>query len=399
MKILVVSQYYYPEQFRINEICAELVSRGNEVTVMTGLPNYPDGVIFEGYEKKFDDEKDGVHIVRCRVRPRKTGTLNLGLNYVSFMVNACRTIKRLKTDFDIVIVYQLSPILMAIPAIQYKKKYKIPLYIYCLDIWPESIRDVFKSNTSLLYRFVKKISARIYQKADFIGVTSKPFVSYLESICGVDLNKLHYLPQHAEDMMQLGNLTTINNNIVDFVFMGNVGHAQDLKNVVRAVKMVDTDKLFKVHIVGTGSEIHNLKEMVSTLGIEDKFVFHGRHSISEMPRFYRLADVCLLTLIKESNIAMTIPGKLQGYMSAAKPILAAVNGASAELIETSECGIRVPAGNAESLAKAITYFVENIESCEKYSINARRYFEEYFSIEKFIDSLMQYLNQLVEKKD
>ena len=205
MKILVISQFYPPEPFRIGDICEELAKRGNDVTVITALPNYPKGEIYEGYEKKdkLDERLKRVHIIRCKSRPRHQGVFNLGLSYLSYMSKANKIVKKMQTDFDIVFVYQLSPVLMAIPAIKYKKKHNTPIYLYCLDVWPDSIRDIFKSEKSILYWIIKMISRRIYCACDMIGVTTRSFIKYLNEKCCVKLDNMVYLPQHAEDTLSL----------------------------------------------------------------------------------------------------------------------------------------------------------------------------------------------------
>ena len=396
MKILVVSQYYYPEQFRINELCEELVRRGHAVTVFTGLPNYPAGEIFAGYENCFSQMHNGVRILRCKNRPRKQGAVNLALNYLSFIVTAGRAARKLAPDFDVIYVYQLSPVTSAIPALQFKKRTGLPLYLYCLDIWPESIRDLIPDTRSLIYRLMQAWCVRIYNGADVVGVTSLPFREYLHRECRVPLEKLTYLPQHGEDMMAMGELSTEDNGCTDIVFMGNVGAAQNLENVARAVAIMQTRCPFMIHIVGVGSGLESLKACVRELGVEAHFCFHGRHPITKMPDFYRLADACLLTLYADTAAGDTIPGKLQGYMSAGKPILAAINGAAAQVIRDAECGLCVEAGNPELLARAMTEFVEHPERFARCGENGRRYFEEHFSLEIVADQLEKSLKALCD---
>lgn len=394
MKILVISQYYYPEQFRINEICEELVRRGHEVTVLTGLPNYPQGEIFPGYETRFEEVHNGVRILRCKCRPRKQGTLNLALNYVSFMISADLAVRKLKQEYDVVYVYQLSPISMVVPALTYKRRAKVPMYLYCLDLWPESIRDVFRSTDTPIYHLMRRWCIRLYRGADRIGITSKPFREYLNQVCLVPPEKIEYLPQHAEDMQQSEDLTTEDNGCADIVFMGNIGPAQDLENVARAVTLMKTEKPFCFHIVGIGPTWEQLKQCVQELGVQQHFVFHGRHPITEMPRFYRLADACLLTLYAENAAGNTIPAKLQGYMSAGKPILAAINGAAADVIQDADCGICAPASQPEALAEILTRFVEHPEQFRQLGKNGRRYYEQYFSLKVHVDQLEATLKQL-----
>lgn len=398
MKLLVVSQYYYPEQFRINEVCEELVRRGHVVTVLAGLPNYPQGEIFPGYEKKYEEIHNGVRILRCKARPRKTGTFNLAINYVSYMLRADWAVRKLPGDFDAVLVYQLSPISMVVPALTYCKRHKVPMYLYCLDLWPDSIRDVFRSTDSIVFRLMRRWCVKLYNGADLVGITSEPFREYLNTVCKVPVEKIQYLPQHAEDMALAGDLTAQDNGCTDIVFLGNVGPAQDLENTVKAVSLVHTDKPFQLHIVGIGASLDAVKARVKELNVEDHFVFHGRHPIEKMPDFYRLADACLLTLYDDNEAGKTIPGKLQGYMSAGKPILAAINGAAAEVIRDADCGICAPAGNAEKLAQAMTDFIEHPEAYSRCGANARRYFEQHFSLKLFTDSLENQLTRLCAEK-
>lgn len=398
MKILVVSQHYYPEQFRITEICEELVRNGNQVTVLTGLPNYPEGEIYAGYENIRCETINGVNIIRCKIRPRKKGTLNLALNYMSFMLSASRKVKSLE-KYDVIYSYQLSPVLSVVPAIKYKYKYKVPLYLYCLDIWPESIRDVFTSNKSVLYRVVKFISSNIYKKADLIGVTSRPFIDYLYSVCKVDKTKMEYLPQHAEDISAMGDLTTIDNRCCDLVFMGNVGLSQDLVTIVDAVTKVTTSREYKVHIVGDGSFLEELKKYVVEKNIEDKVIFHGHHSFNEMPQFYSLSDACLLTLAADSEIGMTVPGKLQGYLAAGKIVIAAINGAAKEVIEEAGCGICVPAGDSEELAKAFERFISNPNDFEECGVKGRKYYEKHFTLQNNVSRLEKSLQRIIEDNE
>lgn len=389
MNILVVSQYFYPEQFRINEICTELTNRGHKVTVLTGQPNYPEGNIYEGYQRIKEEEfYNETRIIRCKLRPRKTGNLNLGLNYLSFMMNASRKINKLTDKFDVVLVYQLSPILMAVPAIKYKKRHKVPLVFYTLDIWPESIRDVFGNDQSAFFKIVKSISRRIYQQADMIAVTSRPFEDYLESVCEVDRDRICYIPQHAEDLSRDSELSTVDNGVVDFVFLGNVGHAQNLICVLKAAKGIETEVPYAVHIVGDGSELNNLKEFVNHNNIDGIVTFHGRHPLSEMPTYYRIADVCVLSLIDEGIIGMTVPGKLQGYMSAGKAVVASANGPSKEMIDDARCGVCVPSNDEEQLKEAMKYLCENRDSLNQYGKNAREYYLENFTVDIFVNRLL-----------
>ena len=192
MKILVISQYYFPEQFRVNDLCEEFVNRGHEVTVLTGLPNYPQGEIYEGYEnrQRRTEYINGVKIFRCGLLPRKTGIIRLFLNYCSFAINSTLYTKKLEKDYDLIFVYQLSPVTMAIPALALKRRHNIPIVLYCLDIWPESVIGNFVKKNSIIYKLVKKISQSIYCNCDEIIVSSPSFKDYLCKECKVKMENM-----------------------------------------------------------------------------------------------------------------------------------------------------------------------------------------------------------------
>ena len=208
MNILVVSQNYYPEQFRINDICKELVIMGNDVTVLTGQPNYPQGVIYPGYEhnKKFFEIIDGVKIHRVHERPRGDGgALNLFLNYYSFVRSSKKFVKKLDENFDVVFVNQTSPIMQAKAALKYKKLYGTKVVLYCLDLWPASLSAGGVSAKNPVYKVYKKISQRIYGAVDKILISSKMFKTYLVQELGIDATKINYLPQYAESIFEKVN--------------------------------------------------------------------------------------------------------------------------------------------------------------------------------------------------
>ena len=398
MKLLVISQYYYPEQFRINEVCAELVRRGHKITVLTGRPNYPEGEVYPGYEHLKREEHEGVEILRCQIAPRKQGAVRLAWNYLSYMTRAWFRVGQLPGDFDAVLVYQLSPVTMAVPALRYHKKHGVPVYLYCLDLWPESMRDNIPDTNSLPYRLLTRWCQKLYNGAAKIGVTSPAFQDYLHEICLVPRENITYLPQHGEDMLRWGSLEATDNGVTDFVFMGNVGVAQDLENVARAVSLIRTPKPFLVHIVGIGPDLENLKKTVAQLGVADHFRFHGRHPLEKMPDFYRLADGCLLTLYDDTAAGLTIPGKLQGYMSAGKPVIAAIGGGAAQVIAQSGCGLCVQPGKPEELAEIMTQFMEQPSQAAQMGKRGREYFEKHFSLDIFTAQLERQLEELCPKR-
>ncbi len=397
MKILIVTQYYYPEQFQINEIAPALVRRGHEVTVLTGLPNYPKGEIYEGYEQGYlqPEYVDGVKIIRVKARPRRTGGKNLILNYIDFFRKANKKAVKLDKDFDIVVSYQLSPVTMAYPAIKYAKKHKKPLFLYCLDIWPESAQAHVKTDKGLVYGLIKKLSKSIYQRCDKISVTSKKFIEYLRDLNGVDEEKMSYIPQHADDRYLGMDFTAPNDDIIDFMYAGNLGVGQKIDVLLRAFAEIKLRENIRLHLVGDGSYRGELEKLSKELGVEDKVVFHGNQRREDMPSFYKFADALLISLRGNNAVGNTLPGKLQAYMSVGKPIFGAINGAS-EVIEEAGCGACAPAEDYLGLAKLLEDFIDNPQKYAECGARAREYFAANFTLDIFMDRFEGELQELIQ---
>ena len=383
MRILIVCQYYYPEQFQINEIAPELVKRGHEVTVLTGLPNYPQGKIYDGYSVG-EEQINGVHVIRVKERPRMRGSVNLLRNYLSFMNQANKMANKLNGDFDVVFSYQLSPVLMLKPAIVYAKKNAKPLICYCLDIWPESA----KAHTSIkfLYSIVAHYSRKLYQSCDHIAVTSRPFIDYLSDVNGISRNKMSYIPQHADSSFLSRDMVSNDNGIIDFMYAGNMGKGQTLDVIVRAAAEIK-DEPFIVHMVGDGTMKDELQELTKALGVQNKFVFYGNQRRESMENFYKMADALLITLRGNNAVGNTMPGKLQTYMTIGKPIFGAINGAASEVIHEADCGKCVGAGDYKGLSILMKNYIDHKEDYVECGKNAAVYFSEHFTLEKFCNSL------------
>ncbi len=396
LSILVVSQYYFPEPFRISDICEELARRGHKVTVLTGQPNYPDGVIYEGYESiESVEEHNGVEIIRCKIHPRHTGSFNLFLNYLSFVKSASRKIKTINDGFDLIYVYQLSPVTSALPAIRLKKNIGIPIFLYCCDIWPDSVRDSVGEPMSLknpIYKLAKWISKYIYERVDRIGVKCNQFADYLHDVCGIDKEKCCLIYEHAESSYLAIPEEPKDNGCFDFVFLGNIGSSQHCDYIVRAVEKIRTSKKFKLHFVGSGSELKNLQDYVEKKAMTSIVVFHGRYPVSEINRFYEFADCCILTLSAKTATGLTPPAKLVGYMAASRPVIAAAVGATSDIIKNSGCGICVNSEDIDGLASAMNYALDNQDEFRKKGKSGRSYFINNFTLKKHVDSLEMELN-------
>ena len=402
MKILIVSQYYFPEQFQVNEIAPELVKRGHAVTVFCGVPNYPKGEVFPGYETEDGRaEKDaeylretGVKIVHVNQVPRGHNPLKLLLNYWSFMRNGNRAVAKLPGDFDVVIGYQLSPITSMQPALLYKKLHGTPVLFYTLDLWPVSAEAILKSKKNPIFPLAAKLSRKIYAGADRILVTSHPFIDYLKHEDGVEESKLAYLPQHAGTEMLDMDLTAEDNGVADFMFAGNLGNVQSLDTIVRAAEILGARDDYMIHFVGDGRMRQKLETMVAEKGLQKNFIFHGNQKRVDMPSFYRKSDALLITLRGDNEVGDTMPGKLQMYMTTGKPIFGAINGAAKEVIEESQCGKCVFSGDYEGLAQLMLSYIESPSQYQSCGSNARIYFKQHFTLENYLKVLEEELWKL-----
>ena len=384
MRILVLCQYFYPEQFLINDIVPGLVNRGHDVTVLTGRPNYPDGKIKKGY-KKLDLYK-GAKVVRVYEISRSKGVI---FNYLSYFKSASKKINQLG-EFDLIFSYQLSPVFMAAPLLRYKKKHpNVKSLLYCLDIWPES----FNSHMPIkaVRSAVAKYSRKIYQAYEKIAVTSRPFIRYLNEKNGIPLKRLTYIPQHAVGGLVDKDLSS-QNKVKHFLFAGNLGKGQTLDVILKAFSLVERE--FIMTFAGCGSAEEELKRLTKELHLEEKVFFIGQKTYDEMEDIYRQSDSLLISLRGNNEVGNTLPGKLQTYMSTGKPIFGAINGAAHEIIEESKCGECVGAGDYQGLAKIITSYIDNPQKYSQCGINGRDYFKKHFTFDIFMDSLSKEITNL-----
>lgn len=385
MKILVVCQHYWPEPYPLPDVCEELVRRGHQVQVITGVPNYPLGQIYPGYQrrKNRDQVHNGVKIHRTFTIGRRNNIVFRCLNYFSFAFSSLLCALRLKEEFDVVFTNQTSPVTMSGGALAYGKKHHKEVVLYCMDLWPASLVVGGLSENSLIYRIFEKISKAIYQGADRILISSESFRGYLIEKFQIDDEKIQYHPQYAANTST--DCPPISKNTVDLMFAGNIGAAQSVPTILNAAKILEEHKELRWHIVGDGSELSNCQHMAQKMKLEN-VIFHGRKDQQEMPKYFSMADAMLLTLIDDPVISLTLPGKAQAYMSAGKPIIGAANGEIALVIERSGCGFCAKAEDADGLAAAVVTFLEFSDKAQL-GANARNYYERHFSRTEFMDKL------------
>ena len=389
-KIFVVCQYYYPEPFRIPDICEEWVRQGNEVTVVTGLPNYPMGKIYDGYKskKKRNEVINGVKVHRCFEIARRKGPIFRLLNYYSFAISSKKYIKKIKEKFDIVFINQLSPVMMAKAGLYYKKKFGVKCLLYCLDLWPESLVAGGIKRGSFLYNHFHKVSKKIYQGVDQILITSKSFKEYLMENFDIPEAKIAYLAQYAESLFNPDACVKIKDDKVDLLFAGNIGTAQSVDTIIRVAEKTKDIKNLRWHIVGDGIELENCQALVKQFNL-DNVIFYGRKPLEDMPTYYKMADAMLVTLIDDEVLSLTLPGKVQTYMATGKPIIASANGEIKTVIEKAQCGYVSKAQDVDSFAQNVRKFCEEIESdsVKKFAENSLKYYNENFSREVFFEKL------------
>lgn len=386
-KLLFVCQHYYPERFGITGICEELVKRGYEITVLTGLPNYPKGKVAKEY-KWFKNRKEtinGVKVIRCFEIGRRKGKVMLFINYVSFYISSMLKVRKLDKDFDKVISYQLSPITMASAAEKYARKRNKEFILYCFDLWPESLKAYNMKETNPIYKAIGKFSKKLYSRCDKIIVSSKPFIEYFKKVHDIDKKKIYYLPQFSYDYGKYLVEKKVDDKI-HFLYAGNIGKVNNIECIIKAVNLLKTNKRYVVDIVGYGSNYEIIKKMISEYKLEDQIILHGEKNNKELNYYYSLADALLLTLTDNSLISRTLPLKLQSYMSTEKPILASANGATKETIEHYKCGICVEAGDYKEFAKVLRKFLDG-----KMKIKYKK--EEKFLLENNVTDLLEIIDK------
>ena len=286
------------------------------------------------------------------------------------------------------------------PAKILKKKLKKPLFIYVLDIWPDQMKIWGVDEKNPIFYLVKKYCQHAYGSGDLVGISSRPFRKYLVKVNKVDNKKIVYLPQHSDRMDVGAGMKVKSNNQVDFIFAGNIGQQQNIECILKAISKVKTSKPYHVHIYGDGTSFEACKKLALKLQVNDRVTFYGRVPKEKLTPIYPQMDAFLLTLCSESMVgfvANTVPAKLQGYMSAGKPIIAAVDGGAKDIIEECQCGIAVPADDVDGYAKAIVEYIEHKEKYIECGVRAKKYFDENYDKNVVIDKLEGYLIRLAKQ--
>jgi glycosyltransferase involved in cell wall biosynthesis len=405
MRILIVSQYYWPETFRINEVAKSICQAGCEVTVLTGQPNYPDGVIADGYSAAAlrTQPHDGLTIYRVPLVPRGRGSaMRLALNYLSFVATASVFGPWLLRGrpVDAILVYAPSPILQAIPAIWLAWLKNAPLATWVQDLWPESLRATGFVRNPRLLAAVAAVVSWIYRRNDLLLVQSNAFVEPVVRMAGGTPVVYHPNPGELAFSAPAGDRAPALMLEPGFnvVFAGNLGAVQALDTVLAAAQLLSDVPNVRFVLVGSGSRGDWVQKEVQRRGLNN-VQLPGRFAPQEMPGILAQASALLVSLVRDPTMAQTIPSKIQAYLAAARPILAALDGEGARVVNEAAAGIVCAAEDARALADAVLRLrAMSPEERQDMAQRARLYYERHFEPTALAARMVQQLEALARSQ-
>jgi glycosyltransferase involved in cell wall biosynthesis len=403
-KIVIVSQYYNPENFVINTISERLAARGHDVKVLTGMPNYPHGRFFSGYRGLAPrrDRHDSIDVVRVPLIPRgRAKGLRLALNYLSFAVSATLAAPFLWKKADVVFVFQPSPVTVGLPALAVKWLSGTPIVFWVQDLWPESLAATGATRNPAIIGRVRSFVRFLYRRSDIIAISSRAFEEKIRALApGSDVR---YLPNPANP--EPGEWPSVERPGPAFpegfriLFTGNFGVAQGLETVLDAAKQTRHLPHIKWILAGDGRQRAVLRSRIEIEDLRDTVAIVGPFPAEDMPALFRQADVLLVTLHRDPLFALTVPSKLQTYLAAGRPILAATNGETARIVEEAGAGISCPAGDAAALAKAAILLSELDASARQMMGEAgRSYYLREFALDRVVERLENWFAELLGKR-
>ncbi|EON11769.1 glycosyltransferase family 4 protein [Pandoraea sp. SD6-2] len=404
MRVLIVSQYFWPENFRINDLASGLRERGHDVEVLTGRPNYPAGKLFKGYGwfKPWRETYDGIPVFRVPIVPRFEGRgRHLAMNYLSFVVSGCLLAPWFcRGKYDVIFVYGTSPITVALPAMMLRALKRAPMQLQILDLWPETLEAIGVTRSRWAARLADGLVRFIYRHCDQVLVQSRGFVESVVSR-GVPAERVDYFPTTAESLFSASNGDAAGPPVTvpgefKVMFAGNVGDAQDFGTILDAAALTAHEPRITWAIVGDGRRSAWVASEVSRRGLSNVALL-GRHPLDTMPAFFAQADALLVTLKRDPVFALTIPGKLQSYLSFGKPVVAALDGEGARLVKESGAGLVCDAGDAEGLARSVLSLAAMNETQRaELGQNGRRYFGTHFERNMLLDRLCGWMHALAQ---
>lgn len=407
MRILIVSQYFWPENFPINHLAKGVQRKGHDVTVLTGMPNYPEGRFFPGY-KAFPirrDRYDGIKIVRVPMVPKGSGSaIRMVLYYLSLALSACLVAPVFfRKKVDLAFVYQPSPITVGLPALVLKSLDHVPVWMWVQDLWPETLAATGMIRSPQLLAMAEKLVRLVYSGCDKILVQSQAFIPRIK-VTGVLEQKIRYFPNSAEGLYKpvVVQPDAQERNLMPegfcVLFAGNLGKAQDLPTILSAAEKTRGYKDIHWVILGDGTMREWAEDTVRARALQGTVHLLGRYPAQSMPRFFSLADVLLVTLKQDPIFAITIPSKVQSYLACAKPIVAALEGEGARVVEESGSGMTAPSGDAEALAGVVLKMYKTPKpDREKMGRLGRVYFENNFERNNLLDQLDTWMREEVRE--
>lgn len=403
MRILMLSQYFWPESFVINDIVRTLVGQGHDVVVATGKPNYPDGNVFDGYHAagvQWERFEERVEVLRVPLWPRgRGGAKNLILNYLSFVLAGLFYLPWMlrKREFDAILVFAPSPITQAIPAIPLKWLKKARLVLWVQDLWPESLSATGFVRNRYLLKLVGWMVAAIYRHCDTLLVQSRAFVEPVARYGA--RKKIHYYPNSMDvsrtrlDAVLPPELDELLQQYFCVVFAGNLGTAQALDTLVEAAAQLRDEADIRLVLVGSGSRLDWLKSQKQALEL-DNLVLPGRYPMEAMPTIFERSSALLVSLNDEEAFAQTIPSKIQAYLSAGRPIIACMNGEGAKVVLEAGAGLTSPAEQVLPLVASIRR-MKALGVAERAAMGqaGRAYFEAHFEMGSQVTRLVELLQR------
>ena len=397
VNILIVTQYFWPESFRINDLALALRERGHRVTVLTGMPNYPGGQLFSGYGGLSPANEDyrGVAVKRVPLVPRFAGKgWQLAINYLSFALSASVLAPfRCRDRVDVIFVFEPSPVTVGLPAIALKAVSDAPILFWVQDLWPESLSATGAVRSPAVLRWVRKLVRYIYRRCDRILVQSEGFIPLITGL-GVAPQKVAYFPNWAESLYQPVEVandaperTTLPAGF-RVMFAGNIGAAQSFDTILTAAEALKPHPEIQWVVLGDGHQRQWVEREVERRGLTGCVRLLGHRPAERMPTYFALADALLVTLRDDPVFSLTIPSKIQSYQACGRPIIAALNGEGARIIQESGCGLTCPAGDAGGLARAVLQLYQmQAEERKRLGTRGRAYFLEHFERERLLDQL------------
>lgn len=399
MRILIFTNHFYPENFKVNDIAFDLTDRGEEVTVITGLPNYPQGKIFQGYGlfKNRREIINGVRVIRLPLVPRGNGgSLRLMLNYFSYLISLLLYFPILVTHkYDTVFVHETSPVFIGIPAVLYKRIRKVPLFFWVLDLWPESVQAASNMSNKYILNALNSLVKWIYTYCDKILITSKGFQ---KSICekGDFERKIEYLPNWSEQIFEKHVIVEPEENALPdgfkIMYAGNIGEAQNIETLASLANRMKSLPV-KWIFLGDGRKKDWLERYIADNNLEEVIYLLGRFDVRYMPYFFEQANMMLFSLKDDEIFKLTVPARLQSFLAMGKPIVAMIEGEASEVIINSAAGVVSDCYNIESISKQLKQILENDSCLKDMSVNAQTYYNANFRRDFVLDKLYKIMKE------